>query len=111
MTYPTCSRPIRNPHLSRNALPVAGQRNDFVVVPPGYDVPRFRLLLVGEELRYQNEANLEIPTQRALILQSRLLIYDDCGWSCASMIQYTADEKDNFFNSEWQDAVDNIHAA
>ena len=50
-----------------------------------------------------------IPTRRALILQSCLLTYDDCGWSCASMITYTADENGSYPNSEWQDAVDNIY--
>jgi hypothetical protein len=50
-----------------------------------------------------------IPTQRALILQDRLLTYDDCGWSCASMIKYTSDGGGSYLRTEWQDAVDNIY--
>ncbi len=52
---------------------------------------------------------MTIPSPRALILQSCLLAYDDCGWSCAAMIQYTSDSNGSYPTPEWQNAVDNIY--
>lgn len=52
---------------------------------------------------------MNIPTQRAVKIQSDLFAFADVGGSCGGMVKYVPDGRGSYLTLEWQNAVDNIY--